>query len=66
MTASRVEYFSDLIADCTDVASRAGVNEADMPVFVAALVLCDGMNGLRKALLTAPSSSERPDRRHSI
>lgn len=65
MTASRVEYFSDLIADCTDVATRAGVHEADLPVFVAALVLCDGMNGLRKALLTAPASSDRPDRRQS-
>jgi hypothetical protein len=66
MSTSRVEYFTDLITDCTDVAVRAGVNEADMPVFVAALVLCDGMNGLRKALLNSPVSSDRTDRRHSV
>lgn len=66
MTASRVEYFTDLVTDCTDVATRAGVDQADMPVFVAALVLCDGLNGLRKALLTTPVSSDRTERRPSI
>jgi hypothetical protein len=65
MTASRVEYFSDLISDCTDVATRAGVDQADMPVFVAALVLCDGLNGVRKALLTSAVSPDRTDRRQS-
>jgi hypothetical protein len=66
MSASRTEYYSDVLRDCTDVAVRAGIDQADVPLLVAALILCDALNGLRKAILNSPVSSDRTDRRHSV
>lgn len=50
MTA-RQEYFDDLLKDCIEATQRAGVQPEDEGAVVAALVLSDSLNGLRKALL---------------
>lgn len=52
--SSRKDYFDDLLKDCMEAARDAGVPPEDEGVVVAALVLSDSLNGLRKALLQAP------------
>ncbi len=49
MAASRKEYLSDLLRDCAWVVRD--YPEEDRPVLIAALVLTDSVNGLRKTLL---------------
>lgn len=51
---SRQEYFNDLLTDCLEAAKRAGVQPQDEGVVIAALILSDSFNGLRKALLQVP------------
>ncbi len=48
---ARQEYFVGLLDDCLKAAREAGVQEDDEGRVVAALVLSDSLNGLRKALL---------------
>jgi hypothetical protein len=49
MTASRIEYMQDLLEDCdTVLKDYAG---EDKPLLVAALIVADAMNGLRKGIL---------------
>jgi hypothetical protein len=48
---ARQEYFVGLLDDCLKAAREAGVHEDDEGRVVAALVLSDSLNGLRKALL---------------
>ena len=48
---SRTEYFRDLLEDCVIAARQAEIDSEDMGAVVAALVLSDSYNGLRKALL---------------
>lgn len=48
---ARQEYFVGLLDDCLKAAREAGVQEEDEGRVVAALVLSDSLNGLRKALL---------------
>ncbi len=55
MTASRKEYFADLIDDCLQAATDAGIPFEDQPQVVASLIVCDSLNGLRKAVLTTLS-----------
>lgn len=50
MTA-RQEYFDDLLRDCKESAQRAEIQPEDEGLAIAALVLSDSLNGLRKALL---------------
>ena len=49
MSISRAEYFKDLLEDC----HLAAINypREDRGVIMAALILSDSVNGLRKALL---------------
>lgn len=50
---ARKLYFDDLLNDCIDAADAAEVPEEHQPAIVAALVLSDSLNGLRKALIQA-------------
>lgn len=59
MTASRKEYWTDLLEDCDAVLKEfegydhecwEGNGKATL---IAAMILADSMNGLRKVLLTA-------------
>lgn len=50
---ARREYLQDLLTDCLDAVDGVGMAEEDKPIVVAALVLSDSLNGLRKALLQA-------------
>jgi hypothetical protein len=54
MTASRKEYWQDLLQDCNDVVFELSVstNPEARATLIAALILADAMNGLRKSLLT--------------
>lgn len=49
MSLSRTEYFKDLLEDC----HLAALNypPEDRAIIMAALILSDSVNGLRKALL---------------
>lgn len=52
MSASRKDYFDDLLGDCfaaIDDAQR--LNNDDRVRLAAALIVSDGLNGLRKAML---------------
>lgn len=53
---SRTEYFRDLLEDCVIAARQAEIDGEDMGVVIAALVLSDSYNGLRKALLQIDST----------
>jgi len=53
---SRTEYFKDLLEDCVNAARQVGVEEEDLGAVIAALVLSDSYNGLRKALLQIDST----------
>ena len=53
---SRTEYFRDLLEDCVIAARQAEIDNQDMGVVIAALVLSDSYNGLRKALLQIDST----------
>jgi hypothetical protein len=52
---SRTEYFRDLLEDCVIAARQAEIDNEDMGAVIAALVLSDSYNGLRKALLQIDS-----------
>jgi len=49
VSISRAEYFKDLIEDCKIAVD--GLPDEDKPILIAALILSDSLNGLRKALL---------------
>jgi hypothetical protein len=57
---SRTEYFKDLLEDCVNAARQVGVEEEDLGAVIAALVLSDSYNGLRKALLQIDSMRPTP------
>lgn len=53
MTASRKEYMTDLLSDIDDVlAENHFEGYEDNARIVAALIIADSLNGLRKSLLT--------------
>lgn len=55
MTASRREYMTDLLEDCDAVLDEvygADVDNKFKEQLMAALILADAINGLRKSLLT--------------
>lgn len=54
MTASRVEYMKDLLEDIEVVLEEFEGYELDQRLIVAALVLADAVNGLRKTLHGKP------------
>lgn len=49
MSISRAEYFKDLIEDCEIAVQNYPPDYR--PLLIAALILSDSLNGLRKALL---------------
>lgn len=57
---SRTEYFRDLLSDCETAAKQVGVNDKDLGAVIAALVLSDSYNGLRKALLQVDALRTTP------
>jgi hypothetical protein len=57
---SRTEYFRDLLSDCETAAKQVGVNDKDLGAVIAALVLSDSYNGLRKALLQVDTLRHTP------
>jgi hypothetical protein len=67
MTASRKEYLTDLLEDCDAVLQDfegydpecwEGSGKATV---IAAMILADAMNGLRKGLLTAQGKEKRDE-----
>lgn len=51
MSNTRREYFEDLLTDCLDAAASAGIETpAEVSRVVAAMIIADSLNGLRKAL----------------
>lgn len=51
--STRKEYFDDLLQLCKDAARDAHIQPEDEAIVIAAMVLSDSLNGLRKALLQA-------------
>lgn len=49
MSISRAEYFKDLLEDCKIAVD--GLPDEDKPILIAALILSDSLNGIRKTLL---------------
>lgn len=49
MSISRPKYFKDLLDDCKIAVE--GLPDEDKPILIAALILSDSFNSLRKALL---------------
>ena len=49
MSISRAEYFKDLLEDCEIAVHHYPPDHR--PLLIAALILSDSLNGLRKALL---------------
>jgi hypothetical protein len=56
MSTARADYFHDLLKDCLEAASRTEFDPEDKAIVVAALIISDSLNGLRKALLTRSGS----------
>jgi len=50
---SRIEYFADLLDDCVEAVAQTNLATEDTGPVIAALVMSDSYNGLRKALLQA-------------
>ena len=57
MSISRAEYFKDLLEDC----HLAAINDPreDRGVIMAALILSDSLNGIRKTLLQQRSHYDK-------
>lgn len=52
MSGMRQEYFNDLLNDCVAVCEQRGIEQEDQAIVIAALILSDSLNGIRKAMLT--------------
>lgn len=52
MSGLRREYFADVLNDAKEACEAAGIEPEDQGPAIAALVLSDSLNGLRKAMLT--------------
>jgi hypothetical protein len=53
---SRVEYFVDLLEDCVEAVAQANLAPEDTSQAIAALILSDSYNGLRKSILQASAA----------
>lgn len=62
MSGQRQDYFRDLLHDCEAVCEEFEVDPEDKAIVFAALIASDGLNGLRKALLTVGGVSRFPGR----
>lgn len=54
---ARQEYLADLLDDCITAVEEAQVPTEQQPTVIAALVLSDAINGLRKAMLQTAGRS---------
>jgi len=61
MSGQRQEYFLDLLKDCKEVCAQQNIDADDQAYVIAALILSDGFNGIRKALLTSSHIASRRD-----
>ncbi len=52
MSGARRDYFRDLLADCEAVCEEFAIDQEDRALVICALVFSDGLNGLRKSILT--------------
>jgi hypothetical protein len=59
VSISRAEYFKDLVGDCEIAVQEFPVK--DQSAIIAALIISDSINGLRKALLQYRSYSYDKD-----
>ena len=50
MSARKV-YFDDLLGDCLEAVIEADIPAEQQPTVIAAMILSDSLNGLRKAML---------------
>lgn len=57
MSLSRAEYFKDLLEDC-EIAVQ-DYPENSKPLLIAALILSDSLNGIRKTLLQQRSLHDK-------
>lgn len=57
--STRTDYFADLIADCRAALESSGIPESEHPRIIAALLINDSINGLRKALLQIASREQQ-------
>lgn len=56
---ARAEYFEDLLRQCKQLLQNAEIPEEDEGIVMAALIISDGLNGLRKALLQSHNDTGR-------
>lgn len=54
MTIARTEYFRDVLTDAGIALEQMGYSPED-PILLAALIMSDSFNGIRKAILQLPS-----------
>jgi uncharacterized protein YuzE len=57
---SRKIYFEDLLTDCIDAVESVEIPLDQRGEVIAALVLSDSYNGLRKSILQAEATRARP------
>ena len=57
---TRQLYFEDLLTDCIDAVESVKIPLDQRGEVIAALVLSDSYNGLRKSILQAEASRARP------
>ena len=57
---SRKIYFEDLLTDCIDAVESVEIPLDQRGEVIAALVLSDSYNGLRKSILQAEATRTRP------
>ena len=57
---SRKIYFEDLLTDCIDAVEPVEIPLDQRGEVIAALVLSDGYNGLRKSILQAEATRAQP------
>ena len=55
MTIARTEYFKDVLTDAEIALEQVGYSPEDHIPLLAALIMSDSFNGIRKAILQLPS-----------
>lgn len=60
MTLARTDYFRDLLEDCYAATAAADVPPEQEGAVIAAMILSDSYNGLRKAMLQVETLRTAP------
>jgi hypothetical protein len=58
--SARQEYFDDLLKDCTSAIQKANLDPEDEGLVIAALIVSDSFNGLRKVMLQLLNQNRPP------